>query len=829
MKTLFSFLLICGWCGTALLAQEPVMVQADTTVQVAPAVEKVRFVGTLADSANQLPVEGVAVAWLKDSSIKAHAVTDENGTFVFDNLEPGLQEFQTYHLGYNDGNFSATLQPGLNRDSIQLAPSAFSLNSVEVMGIRPADYSRLPGTGTKLTPKTLQRFAPTGTQEALEYVPGVTGFSDDGMGNSRINIGIRGLNPRRSSRTLVLEDGIPIQPALYVYSNMYYNPPVERINEIEVIKGSASIEYGPQTMGGVINYITNRPRKDFGGRLSLVGGNNGYGSTMVEVGGWGNDKIRPEIQLLYKTGNGYRDNNHFEQLNGTFKLLLVPNKKRRIYINMNANYEDSDATYTGLTEYSYENDRRFNPKQFDQFIVQRYAMNVLQQHKINANWEGSSKLYINYFDRDWWRELDIFVRESDFLNGDLIEVPSSESGDVEDLIRVGNGSSNFGIQREFIVGGIEQQYLWDHRLGNEANGKMHIGGRFHFERFIDNAGNGNAPDARSSVLYRANNYETYAAALFLREDITIDQFTLSPGIRLEAFEQELVNRLNNNALDDATTVVILPGLGFNYQMKEYAFFGGFHRGMTPPSNGTLLTLNFGETGGTDFEAVDLKAETSWNSEIGVRTNQKYFSAEIAGFHLSIENMIAAARSTAFTNLDRVTSTGAEGAATVKLSAIHPLLPNLFANYTYLETKVHNGVLANSALGDDVVPDVSGNELPYAPNHNLIAGLIFSFRNKVEVMANYRYQSKSWSDYENINFRFNRGDTGPIPAFWLFNASVNYRVNANFRTFASVKNILDKKYIGSRLHSHPSRPFAAASSGIIPGPSRQINVGINYSF
>ncbi|MEM9023137.1 MAG: TonB-dependent receptor, partial [Bacteroidota bacterium] len=664
---------------------------------------------------------------------------------------------------------------------------------------------------------------------ALEYVPGITGFADDGMGNSRISIGIRGLNPRRSSRTLVLEDGIPIQPALYVYSNMYYNPPAERISEIEVIKGSSSIAYGPQTMGGVINYITNRPRKDFGGRIALTGGTNGYGSGLVEVGGFGTDKFRPEIQLLYKTGDGYRENNDFDQLNGTFKMLFVPSDKRRIYVNINANYENSSATYTGLTEYSFENDPTFNPKEDDQFTVHRYAINVLQQRKISSNWEESSKLYFNYFDRDWWREYDIFVRASDFENGNLVEVPLAESAGVDDLIRVGGGQANFGILREFLVGGAEHQYLWDHGLGEEAKGRFHIGGRIHFERFEDNAGNGDSPDAREAELWRANNYETYAYSLFARESITVDDLTFHPGVRLEVFEQELVNRLNDNELSDATTVVVLPGLGISYRWKDYTFFGGIHRGMTPPSNGTLLTLDFGQTDSTDFDGLDLKAETSLNTEVGVRTNQAYFTAEVAGFHLRIQDMIAAARGTSFTNLDKVTSTGIESAVTLKLSNINPWLPDLFATYTLLETEVHNGTLRASAISDTTSPDVSGNELPYAPRHNLVAGLIFRFKDRFELMANYRYVSRSWSDFENINFRFNRGDTGPIPSYYLFNASLTYRANEQFRAFVSAKNILDRSYIGSRLHSNPGQPAAAASSGILIGPTRQVNVGITYSF
>ena len=170
-----------------------------------------------------------------------------------------------------------------------------------------------------------------GTQEALEYVPGINGFSDDGIGNSRINIGIRGINPRRTSRTLVLEDGIPIQPALYVYSSMYYNPPIERVGEVEVIKGSSSIQYGPQTMGGVINYVTHRPREEFGGRVSVTAGANRYLSSLLEIGGFGGKKFRPEIQILYKSGDGYRDNNGFEQYNGTYKMMFLPTEKRRIY------------------------------------------------------------------------------------------------------------------------------------------------------------------------------------------------------------------------------------------------------------------------------------------------------------------------------------------------------------------------------------------------------------------------------------------------------------------------------------------------------------------
>ena len=792
-------------------------------------IESCSLTGSLIDSSLNTPISGAYVYWFRGNKIIQYTITDDIGLFELKNIKSGIQNIRVRHLGYDELNIDFRISSGENELQLSLSQSHISLPTVKVIGVRPSDFSNLPGAANKLSEKDLEKIAPIGTQEALEYVPGINGFADDGIGNSRINIGIRGINPRRTSRTLVLEDGIPIQPALYVYSSMYYNPPIERVGEIEVIKGSSSIQYGPQTMGGVINYVTHRPREEFGGRVSLTAGANRYLSSLLEIGGFGGKKFRPEIQLLYKSGDGYRDNNEFEQYNGTYKMMFLPSNKRRIYVNINANYEKSNATYTGLTEYSFATNPRFNPKNNDEFTVQRYGLNIIQQRELKSNWEENTKVYFNYFDRDWWREHDMFASASDYEDGSYNEIPLAETANVTDLIRVGNGQTNFGILRTFMVAGVEHQYLWKHNIGDSVKGSLNLGARVHFERFLDNAGTGDAPDARSGTYYRANNYETYAYSFFAREEFDFGDFKLSPGFRIECFEQEMVNRLNGNQLNDATTLTFLPGLGFNYKLKSSNFFGGIHRGMTPPSNGTLLMLNFGETDDSSFEDLQLKSETSVNYELGFRTTNKYINAEVVGFYMTIHDMIAAARGTAFTNLVMVTSMGAESAVKLKLSQANEWLPDLFCNYTYLMTEVYDGVLTTSAISDTIVPDVSGNELPYAPNHNLILGLNYSIKGIVDLMFNYRYISKSFSDYENIDYAFNRGDTGPIPAYWLFNASINVHIKNKFRAFITAKNIFDKQYIGSRLHSNPGQKFASSSSGIMPGAGRQINLGISYNF
>ena len=60
-------------------------------------------------------------------------------------------------------------------------------------------------------------------------------------------------------------------------------------------------------------------------------------------------------------------------------------------------------------------------------------------------------------------------------------------------------------------------------------------------------------------------------------------------------------------------------------------------------------------------------------------------------------------------------------------------------------------------------------------------------------------------------------------------SADYNMNKKIRMVLSAKNLLDTIYIGSRLHSNPGQPEAHLSSGILPGPRRQVNLSVDYTF
>ena len=795
--------------------------------------------GKVVDKATKQPIMGATVRIESDGQNSQATTTLQDGTFEFMNVTPEETQIKVSLIGYHDNVEMLKLTPNsMQTIDIALLNRPFELAPVEIIGKSQRVNRKLTGAIALLESQSVDLIHPVGTQELLELMPGINGYADDGFGNSRLSIGIRGLNPRRSARVLILEDGVPIQPAVYIYPNAYYNPPSDRINAVEVIKGSAALRFGPQTMGGVINYTTRKPDGTRGLANQLTVGNNGYYSAFSEWRGLGSENITSDVQLLYKHGDGFRDNNAFDQVNSTVKTLFQLSEEKTLYLKANGNFEDSNATYTGLTEYSFQTDPNFNPKEDDNFKVLRTSLDLIYTNKIAENLISNTTVYTSVFDRRWWREDDIFVRPSTLETGNLAPVPYFQTGD---LVRIGGGKGNFGILRTFYVGGIEQNYTVKHRLAG-SHSRAEIGARVHWERFIDDKKIGDAPDARDGVYYtgtpgdtddpvqivgQSHHYETTALALYVKEQLEWDKFTLAPGIRFEVFKQDRVDRLYGSVLADKVSAVLLPGIGANYQLGRFNLFGGIHRGYTAPSSGALKITQFGQN--VDVGGLDLKAEKSWNMEAGFRSWRPGLTLEVSGFLIKISDIVAAGRGTAFKNLGRVDNYGMETALAIGVSRFAPILPDVNLAYTYLQTEIKSGIVKSATIAGNVDVDLVGNELPYAPRHTLTVGLAKQFGDVLRMRADMRFVDTVFTDFENITQTFNRGDTGPISSYTIVNASAEYKISDQWKAFVTGKNLFDKVYIGSRLHSHAGQPEANLSSGILVGPRRQILVGIKHGF
>jgi len=800
--------------------------------------------GSVVSQKNNIPLVGANVVISNQDGFNKGTATIQDGTFFFENIPTGSYTVSISFIGFQ--NYKSNIIIEQNRTytiNAVLEIQPIVMAKLEIISDANAPYKDFPGAATVLDVKSINLIDPIGTQEALELVPGINGYADDGIGNSRLSIGIRGLNPRRSSRILILEDGVPIQPALYIYPNMYYNPPSDRIDRVEVVKGSGAIKYGPQTMGGVINYYTKRPRNEFGGKLKIKAGENNFLSLFSEIGGFGNEKFKPEFQLLYKQGDGFRENNGFEQVNGTLKLSYNKSQDENYYLKVNTNYENSNATYTGLTQYSFKTNPRYNPKKDDNFKLFRTAVDLITTKRLSSNLTKSTTAFVSFFDRRWWRENDIFASVADSASSNPTAQPYYET---MNLIRRGNGKDNFGILRTFYVGGVEQVFSYkDSPFGISSflsnNSSLEIGGRVYFERFIDDKKSGAKTDSREGIYFipaasddeqpiivgQSHHYQTTAFSGFVSENIEFEKFTLNPGLRLEVFEQERVDRLAGSVYQDKSIIDLLPGVGFITKFSTINFFGGIHRGFTPPSSGTLKILNFGGT--PEDQGLNLEAEKSWNKEFGVRGDYSMINFEVSGFHIGIENLVAAGRGTAFKNLGRVNTMGLELNMNLISSKLSGFLPDLHLIYAFLNTEVSEGIIKSNVsgtVGSDV--SIKGKELPYAPAHTVTAG--FSrIGKKLSYRLDFRYVDEVFTDFENIMREDKLGIQGAIPSYSFINFSADYKVSTGSRIFLVGKNITDEIYIGSRLHSNPGQPLANLSSGILPGPRRQINLGFEYNF
>ena len=170
--------------------------------------------GTVRSKETGIPLHGANVELIGKNSQQYGATTDVNGGFNIDGIENGSYKINISFIGFEDYKADAAIESGRSyKINVALMIQPIVMTRLEIISDASVPYKKLPGAATIMDIQTIKLINPIGTQEMLEYIPGINGYSDDGIGNSRISIGIRGLNPRRSSRVLILEDGVPIQPA----------------------------------------------------------------------------------------------------------------------------------------------------------------------------------------------------------------------------------------------------------------------------------------------------------------------------------------------------------------------------------------------------------------------------------------------------------------------------------------------------------------------------------------------------------------------------------------------------------------------------------------
>lgn len=681
----------------------------------------------------------------------------------------------------------------------------FEMPTVVVVG-SPERLPKIAGSVSVLDGKDLSGIHGFNTNEALRKVPGVTVREEDSFA-MRPNIGLRGLNPTRSTKVLFLEDGIPLTYAPYGDNASYYHPPIERFERGEVLKGSEQILFGPQTIGGVINYITPPPLREFGGILRLNGGNRDYLLGHMRLGGEG-----LVFDVMHKRSAGARAHEHFKVSDANIKSLLALGVRHALTLRANYYGEHSFVTYTGITEAERRNfGTAYNPYGNDEFKGGRYGVSATLMQSIGGTGILTTSAYGTRFSRDWWRQSS----STGDLQGGAGVRSARMAGQRIDPDTIGSVQGRLRNYRTF---GIEPRLSLRHRLfGIET--ELNAGLRAHFEIQKRRQINGDSPRARTGSIVEDNDRFTDAYSGFLQYRFMLGHWTITPSARVE----HVISRRNDHltgALGKMDFTEIIPGFGVTFNPStRTTLFGGFHRGFAPPRTEDLI-MTSGGSGNATFSDVD--PERSWNYELGMRTSP-HSGVDIGAtlFRNEFRNLIAvgsvaggatplAQAEALFEGLEFSGRVGSrdllETSSEISLSVIYTFLPTATQKTPFV--RVVDKLPAPGSR--------AGNRMPYASKHQMTTIITFADPSGWEIQFETVYVGKQFSDFANTDESSADGQFGTIEGYTLFNAALDCSVEAWGTTvFLAVKNLGNREYIADRTR------------GIRFGIPRLVQAGVRY--
>jgi Fe(3+) dicitrate transport protein len=734
--------------------------------------------------------------------------TNDAGRFAVSELPSGEYEVTVGSPGFGVAVERVFIRTGEARLRFQLRVGGLTEEVVVIAGEIAGSHERLrrlPGAVDIVDRETLEGSRVMTTSEALRKVAGVHVRDEEGFG-LRPNIGIRGLNPTRSTKVLLMEDGIPLTYAPYGDNASYYHPPIERFERLEVLKGGAQVAYGPQTVGGAVNYITPKPPSQPAGMLTLAGGNrsyvNGHGSYGATLGRTGF-----LVDYMRKQGDGSRDNLAFK-LNDVNGKVVQSFGTQALTFRANYYSEDSTVTYSGLREDEFLADPRANPFRNDAFDADRYGASATHTAAFRRDVALTTNVYWNSFRRHWWRQSSNSAQRPNRLGVD------ADCRGMSDLLTT---CGNEGRLREYHAWGVEPRLAVYHRALGVAS-ETEVGVRVHAENQDRLQVNGDTPTARTGVLSENNLRTNEAYAGFAQNRFLHGAWTVTAGVRVEHVRYHRNNRLANSGAGvegDTAMTRVIPGIGVSHTTGERAtLFAGVHRGFAPPRTEDVIS----NTGGV----IDLDPELSWNYEVGARTALRPgIGVDAAFFRMDYENQVVPASlaggvGATLTNGGETLHQGLELRGQIDsaplLRSAHDVYLRL--SYTYLPVARFEGTRF-SAIGGFGTVRVSGNRLPYAPEQMAAVTVGYSygaFDARIEAVRT----SEQFTDDLNTVTPSADGQRGVIDGYTVWNLAANYTVR-RATLFVTDKNLLDDLFIVDR------------SRGILPGSPRLVQGGVRFGF
>lgn len=701
------------------------------------------------------------------------------------------------------------------------APSAGELEQgMDEVVVRAA--RRAPGSFHAVSQRNIERYRYDDPHQLLSLVPGVYVRQEDGFG-LRPNIGIRGATSDRSKKVALMEDGVLLAPAPYSAPAAYYFPLLARAYQLRVIKGPASIAYGPQTIGGAVEILTRPLPFAPSGALDLAVGTYGnaklharYGSGDID-GGFA-------IEGVHLRSDGFKElpggaDTGFYRNEWTFKAqrVLSPRSETPQEILLKVTYSDeaSNETYLGLSD---EDFRRAPLSRYAASALDRmewHRTSVVLTHRVEPvpSLTLTTAAYRHDLARTW--------RKFNGLRGaqvsEVLRAPDTPQNAIFQGVLAGvvDGTSSAEAvlvgpnERDFVSQGMQTTVKWQALTGPLAH-QIEYGLRLHHDRVerrhsedaFRMSGGRLVPEGSPTVVTSYNEADTVALALHASDAIEWAGLTLTPGVRVELIHSTYADAIASER-GEASMGVLLPGVGIHHAFtEELGVLAGVHRGMSPPPPGAR--------GGSP--------ELSWNYEAGARYTAQSSRLELIAYYNDYRNLAdVCSYSSGCSEQDIDVQFGAGRAriygveaAVDHVFAFEPLEVPVSVSYTLTESEF----LETFRSEDPIFGNVrAGDEMPYVPRHQGRGSVALEHSSFGGYVAGTLISA--------MREQPGRGPGGLRTDRQLtFDVGAHYRLDhpSATRIYLQVRNLFDERFIASR------RPFGAR-----PNAPRFIHVGAQLEF
>lgn len=429
----------------------------------------------------------------------------------------------------------------------------------------------------------------------------------------------------------MLEDGVPLQVNPYAEPDMYHPPAIERVRGIEVVKGSGSLLFGPQTIGGVINLLTLAPPSERRVKVELGGGSLGYARALASYGDAFRG-VRYIVQAFHKQGNGIRGED-FRADDLLAKVAFETSARGEATLKLGVHDERARSTQVGLTRPMFEADPRrpsFAPHDF--LHVRRFEGLVPPPAAARPGHEAPhAGLCLHHALLLAPARLRSIARAGHLVRAD-------RRGHDRAGRRALFQADQQHPYRAFDVAGIEPSI--ERRVSTA--GVLHTmsaGARFLVE-FAHRAQRAGQSPSLTRLAARRAPPEPRLRRLCAGPDRLSRRSAgdAGPALRARRLSREVNRQVVGSVPEDVSirgeshVNELIPGIGATYGSADRHLFAGLHVGFAPPR----ATIAIATTG----QDQELDAERSLNYELGARVAlKKWLELEATGFLSNFENQV----------------------------------------------------------------------------------------------------------------------------------------------------------------------------------------------